>query len=115
MQQIAAATKTNAVRKSKANAFMKFLPLTLMVLPGMIYLLINNYLPMFGIVIAFKNVNFSKGILGSDWVGFRNFEYLFTTSDAYIITRNTIVYNVVWILMGTAMSIFLAILLNLDM
>nr|WP_219838880.1 ABC transporter permease subunit [Paenibacillus sp. R14(2021)] len=83
-----------------------------MVLPGMIYLLINNYLPMFGIVIAFKDVNFTKGILQSDWVGFRNFEYLFTTSDAYVITRNTIVYNVLWIAMGTAMSIFLAILLN---
>ncbi|WP_082360636.1 ABC transporter permease [Bacillus sp. FJAT-28004] len=96
----------------KSNRFRKFMPLTLMTLPGLAYLLINNYLPMFGIVIAFKNVNFSKGILGSDWVGFKNFEYLFKTSDAYIITRNTIAYNLVWILVGTLMSIVLAILLN---
>ncbi len=96
----------------KTSSFRKFLPLTLMTLPGLAYLLINNYLPMFGLVIAFKNVDFSKGILGSDWVGFKNFEYLFKTSDAYIITRNTIAYNLVWICIGTVMAIVLAILLN---
>lgn len=67
---------------------------------------------MFGIVIAFKDINISKGIWGSDWVGFKNFEYLFKTSDAYIITRNTILYNAAWIILGTVLSILLAILLN---
>ncbi|GGH35167.1 sugar ABC transporter permease [Paenibacillus segetis] len=90
----------------------KYLPLTLMVLPGLLYLLLNNYLPMFGLIIAFKEVNFTKGIFASDWVGFKNFEYLFTTSDAYIITRNTILYNVSWIIIGTVLAILLAILLN---
>ncbi|TXK86168.1 sugar ABC transporter permease [Paenibacillus sp. N3.4] len=83
-----------------------------MTIPGLLYLLLNNYLPMFGIVIAFKNINFSKGILGSDWIGFKNFEYLFKTSDAYIITRNTILYNVIFIILGTLLSIGIAILLN---
>jgi putative aldouronate transport system permease protein len=67
---------------------------------------------MFGIVIAFKDVNFAKGILQSDWVGFDNFEYLFKTADAYIITRNTILYNLVFIVLGTILAIACAILLN---
>ncbi|MBY9078343.1 sugar ABC transporter permease [Paenibacillus sp. HN-1] len=83
-----------------------------MMLPGIIYLLINNYLPMFGIAIAFKDIDFTKGIWNSDWVGFRNFKYLFNTSDAFVITRNTILYNVIWIVMGAVIAILLAILLN---
>lgn len=67
---------------------------------------------MLGIVIAFKDVNFAKGILQSDWVGFANFEYLFKTTDAYIITRNTILYNLVFIILGTVLSLAAAILLN---
>jgi putative aldouronate transport system permease protein len=74
--------------------------------------MINNYLPMAGLAIAFKEINFAKGILASDWVGWKNFEYLFATSDAYIITRNTILYNAAWIVLGTMLAIFLAIMLN---
>jgi len=81
-------------------------------LPGLVYLIINNYLPMFGMIIAFKDINFAKGILGSDWVGLKNFEYLFKTSDAFIITRNTILYNVLFIVINTIGAIGLAILLN---
>lgn len=90
----------------------KFSPLFLMMLPGLLYLLINNYLPMFGLVIAFKDVNYAKGILASDWIGLKNFEFLFRTSDAYIITRNTILYNGFFILLNTVFSIGIAILLN---
>lgn len=69
--------------------------------PGLIYVFINNYIPMFGIVIAFKKVNFQKGIFASDWVGLENFKFLFTTDDAWIITRNTILYNLVFIVLNT--------------
>ena len=51
----------------------RFLPLYLMAVPGLLYLLVNNYLPMAGLVIAFKDLDFSKGIFASDWVGFANF------------------------------------------
>ncbi len=112
MQQTVTATKGITRKRSTRKAFRKFLPLTFMVIPGMLYLLINNYLPMFGMMIAFKDVNFSKGIFQSDWVGLRNFKYLFTTSDAFIITRNTLLYNITWIIMGIVIAIFLAILLN---
>ncbi|NTV90027.1 MAG: sugar ABC transporter permease [Clostridiales bacterium] len=83
-----------------------------MAVPGFAYLIINNYLPMFGIIIAFKDLNFKKGIFGSDWVGFENFKYLFATSDAFIITRNTILYNLAFIILGLIFSIAFAILLN---
>ncbi|WP_068779327.1 ABC transporter permease [Paenibacillus sp. GM2] len=86
--------------------------LLLMMLPGIMYLIINNYLPMFGVVIAFKDFNYSKGILGSDWIGFENFEYLFKTSDAFVITRNTILYNGVFIILNLFIAVGLAILLN---
>ena len=87
-------------------------PLYLMFLPGALYLLINNYIPMAGLIIAFKQVNWNKGLLASPWVGFSNFEYLFTTSDAWVITRNTLGYNLVFIVLGTVIAIAVAILLN---
>ncbi|MBY0160688.1 sugar ABC transporter permease [Cytobacillus firmus] len=83
-----------------------------MMLPGLIYLIINNYLPLFGLSIAFKDVDYSKGIWNSDWIGFENFEYLFKTQDAWLITRNTILYNAVFIILGLIVSIGIAILLN---
>jgi len=83
-----------------------------MMIPGLLYLLINNYIPMAGLIIAFKKVNFEVGILKSPLIGFKNFEYLFKTKDAWIITRNTIGYNALFIVLGTAMAITVAILLN---
>ena len=88
------------------------IPLYLMFLPGAIYLLINNYIPMAGLVIAFKQVNWNKGILKSPWVGFSNFEYLFKTKEAWNITRNTQGYNIIFIILGTVIAIAVAILLN---
>lgn len=90
----------------------RYLPLTLMLLPGAVYFLINNYLPMFGLVIAFKDVNYAKGILGSDWVGFQNFKYLFATNDAWVITRNTIFYNLAFIALNLVVAVALALFLN---
>ncbi|MFF2910739.1 ABC transporter permease [Paenibacillus sp. NPDC057934] len=95
-----------------AKRLKKFAPLFLLMLPGLAYLIINNYLPMFGMIIAFKDFNFAKGILGSDWAGLKNFEYLFKTQDAYIITRNTILYNGLFIVINTIGAIGIAILLN---
>ncbi|MHA2852411.1 ABC transporter permease [Paenibacillus lautus] len=99
-------------RRSGLKQFRKYTPLYLLMLPGIAYLIINNYAPMFGMFIAFKNINFSAGIFESDWIGFKNFEYLFKTTDAFIITRNTILYNAAFIVIGTVLSIAVAILLN---
>jgi len=92
--------------------FRKYIPLYLMLLPGLTYLFINNYMPMAGLVVAFKNYNARKGIFGSDWVGFKNFEYLFKTDDAWIITRNTIGYNFAFIIINTCLAITVAIILS---
>ncbi len=83
-----------------------------MLIPGTIYLLINNYLPMAGLFIAFKNVNFAKGIFKSDWAGFANFKFLFATGDALIITRNTLLYNLAFIVLNLIVGVTLAIMLN---
>ncbi|WP_364149957.1 ABC transporter permease [Paenibacillus sp. LPE1-1-1.1] len=112
MTQVMRAQEKQISVKKKNMKLKKYMPLILMTLPGILYLIINNYLPMFGIVIAFKDVNFSKGILGSEWVGFKNFEYLFKTSDAFIITRNTILYNTAFIIINLIVALGIAILLN---
>ena len=97
-----------AVKKSKRASD---LPLFFIALPGIIYLVINNYVPMLGIFLAFKKYSFVKGVFGSDWVGFKNFEFLFKTKDAFIMTRNTILYNLAFIVLGTIVAIFIAILM----
>lgn len=90
----------------------RFLPVYLLALPGVIYLIINNYLPMFGVVIAFKDLDFRKGILFSDWAGLQNFQYLFQSSDAWQITRNTVCYNLAFIVLNAVLGIAVAIFLN---
>lgn len=97
---------------SRGEKFKKYLPLYLMMLPGLVYLIINNYIPMAGLIIAFKDLNFRKGILGSDWIGLANFRYLFATSDAMLITRNTVLYNVIFIALNNFLGVAVAILLN---
>jgi putative aldouronate transport system permease protein len=88
------------------------LALYTMVVPGLIYLFINNYMPMFGLVIAFKRLNFRLGILKSPWIGFANFRFLFASPDAFIITRNTVLYNLAFILLTMVTGILFALLLN---
>lgn len=99
--------KAGLIRRLKA-----YLPLYLMLIPGAAYLIINNYIPMTGIVIAFEQFNYAKGMWGSPFIGFKNFEFLFKTKDAWIITRNTLLYNVAFIVLGTLCAIAVAILLN---
>lgn len=96
---------------SKLN-FHTNMTLLTMALPGIILLFIFAYLPMFGLVIAFKDYRFADGILGSAWVGFENFRFLFGTDAAWRITRNTVVMNTIFIIVNTTASLIIAILLN---
>lgn len=100
-----------AERKRASGSRKKTLGYLLFLLPGTIYLIINNYVPILGMFIAFKNIDYSKGIFKSDWVGFKNFEFLFRTRDAFIITRNTLLYNLAFIVLGTVAAVLVAILL----
>lgn len=81
-------------------------------LPAIIYIFIMSYTPMFGVIIAFKNYVYDKGILGSEWVGFKNFRFLFESENAYRITRNTVLYNLGYMFMTTVFSLAVAILLH---
>ena len=94
---------------SKAAKFKRYLPLYLMFLPGAIYLLINNYIPMAGIIVAFKKYNARLGIWKSPFRGLANFEFLFASSDAWTITRNTLLYNLAFIVLNTVVGIIFAI------
>ena len=67
-----------SVKTKKKIHWSRFIPVYILALPGFIYLIINNYLPMFGIVIAFKDLDFKKGLIFSPWAGLKNFEYLFS-------------------------------------
>ncbi len=98
--------------KKKKIRWSRIFPIYLMILPGLVYLLVNNYIPMYGILIAFKKLNYQKGIFGSDWSGFDNFKFLFGTQDAWIIMRNTILYNVAFFIVGTVLAITIAIMIN---
>lgn len=102
----------NKLKKKKKYHLTHILPMYLMILPGLIYMICNNYLPMFGIVLAFKKFSARKGLLASEWIGFDNFKYLFTSDTAFTIIRNTLLYNLVFIVLGTVVSVAMAILLN---
>lgn len=99
------------INKKKTN-WKAQLPLLLMTVPGMLYLFLNNYIPICGLFIAFKDIDYSKGIFKSDWNGFENFKYLFRTEDAFIITRNTILYNLTFIILNVVICVAVAIMLS---
>jgi putative aldouronate transport system permease protein len=84
----------------------------LMMAPGMIFLIIFSFVPMFGIVMAFQDYVPAKGILGSQWVGWANFEYMLQIPDSWNILRNTVVIALGKIVLGTIVPIIFALLLN---
>lgn len=98
-------------RKQK-NRWKKALPFYIMMLPGLIYFLINNYLPMAGITMAFRKINYRLGIFNSPWCGLDNFKFLFASGNMGRMIRNTILYNVAFIVIGTVLAIAVAILLG---
>ncbi len=85
--------------------------LFLMLVPTFVYFLINSYLPMVGVYYAFTNFNFRDGLWASPFVGFKNFEFLFK-GDLVRLIRNTVLYNVAFILLGNLTQIFFAILVS---
>lgn len=96
----------------KIKRHLRYYPLYLMMLPGFIIIFCMRYLPMGGIIIAFKDMNYADGLLGSPWIGLKNFEFLFSTNDAFLITKNTILYNLVFIFLGMFFAVAFAIALS---
>ena len=86
--------------------------LYLLMLPGTLLIFVFAYLPMFGVVIAFQDYNPVKGILGSEFVGLKNFQFFLEGSDVYKVVFNTLFLNVLFILCGTVAAVALAIMLS---
>lgn len=85
--------------------------LTLLALPGIMLLLVFHYVPLYGVLLPFKNYRFDQGIWNSAWSGWSNFEFLFQGDAILRAVRNTIGYNLIFIILGTAISIVLALML----
>lgn len=98
--------------KNFAAEFRKNGVLTLLAVPALILMVLFRYLPIGGIILAFKRFSIPKGIFGSPCIGFNNFKFLFLTKDAFIITRNTLCYNAVFIVLNLICAVTLAIALN---
>ena len=86
--------------------------LLLMALPGLLVLFTFSYLPLPGIILAFKDYKAAQGIFGSEWVGFNNFTYLFSTGIAWRIIRNTLFINTLFIIANLVASLSVAVLLH---
>ena len=96
--------KKSLIRDLKENG-----SLLSMCIPGLIFFILFNYLPMFGIIIAFKQYRYDLGIWASPWNGLKNFEFMFSSPDAWVITRNTIAYNLLFIFGGLVFNVAMAI------
>lgn len=94
---------------SFAHEFKKNRPLFIMIAPMVILIFVLSYIPMSGLVLAFKNYRFDQGVFGSAWNGFENFRYLFSSGTGWLITKNTILYNVLNLITSQALAILIAI------
>ena len=104
-------SERSRVKNEQWRSLRKRWPRLVMAAPAVLWLIVFSYIPMIGIIIAFKDYRFDKGLLGSMWVGLSNFRYLFGTDDAWRITFNTLGLNGIFIVCRTAASIAVAILL----
>ncbi|KEQ27646.1 ABC transporter permease [Paenibacillus tyrfis] len=86
--------------------------LYLLLLPGMLFIVVFKYIPMYGLVIAFQEYNILQGVGGSDWVGFYQFEKLFTMLDFTNVFKNTLIISTLKLIWGFPAPIVLALLLN---
>lgn len=84
----------------------------LMILPAVLFFLIFSYIPMAGIVIAFKNYNIADGIFGSPWVGLDNFKFFFQSGTAWTVTRNTMLYNIAFLTVNVVLEVTVAIFIS---
>ena len=105
--------KTKPVRNTKKGLkmFKESMPLTLLVLPALVVTFIFRYIPLYGLLIPFKNFNVSLGIIGSPWAGLENFKFLIQSGSMFTALRNTILYNLVFIAVTPVFTIAIALML----
>lgn len=101
-----------AVKKRKSLKRTTTIQLFILAMPAIVVIFIFAYIPMAGVIIAFKDVNYALGIFKSPWLGFNNFKFFFTSSDAWEVVRNTLGYNIANISIGTFIAVVFALMLN---
>lgn len=118
-QKTAKAEKTRKLTKSgKIKWTRDDTELTILAVPTTVWYILFCYLPMFGIILAFKDYKITRGagfltsLIKSEWVGFENFKYFFALQDFPQILRNTILYNLVFIVLDIVLPVSLAIIIN---
>ena len=105
-------TMSSGKRAHIMRSFLKNKWLYLMIFPGLLYILIYKYIPMYGLIISFQNYKAYQGILGSEWVGFEHFERLFGSPDFWMIFSNTIILFALQLLIFFPIPIILALMLT---
>ncbi|MFC5530989.1 ABC transporter permease [Cohnella yongneupensis] len=110
--------KARKVKTLNQGYWQKYGVFYLMMAPALIVIIINNYLPMAGALIAFKKITYESrsffvNFMNGEWVGLKNFEFLFKTSDAWRITRNTVAYNLVFIVLNLIIGVAFALMFNM--
>jgi putative aldouronate transport system permease protein len=107
--------ETKLLRQGSAEymlkVFRKNMGLSALALPGLLLIGLFNYVPLYGLLLPFKNYRYNLGIWNSPWVGFENFRFLFNGNVLYRVLRNTILYNMTFIVLGTIISLTVALLL----
>lgn len=108
--------RPDGTRRSRKGRFIRDVRknwvLWLFLVPAILFFLVNNYLPMVGIYFAFTDFNFRDGLFGSPFVGLKNFEFLFISGALGRLTKNTILYNVAFILLGNLCQVSVAIVIS---
>ncbi|MFC5701817.1 ABC transporter permease [Cohnella faecalis] len=107
----AEARATNNALAKRLKRFNNNIGLTLLALPGIVLVIVLNYVPLYGLLLPFKNYRYDLGIWGSPWAGLQNFEFLFKGDVLLRVTRNTILYNLTFIFLGTFLSVLVALML----
>jgi len=108
-------SKPEAGAVKKKNFFellWKYRTLTLMCLPAIVFFIMFSYIPMPGVYVAFVKYNYQKGIFGSKFIGLQNFQFLAESGKLFTLTKNTILYNFAFIILGNLLAVLMAILLN---
>ena len=83
-----------------------------LLIPAIAYVLIFSYTPMVGVIMAFKRYNFAQGLFDSPWVGLNNFKFLVASNKLWPLTRNTLLYNIAFIVVGIVMEVGFAVIIN---
>ncbi len=108
----AAGVRAKGEKISRKKLFRNNLGLYVMLLPGLIYILVFKYLPMYGITIAFQDFNIFKGVMGSEWVGMANFEKMFSDPEFYQVFMNTLIISISKLVVLFPLPIVAALMIN---